>query len=133
MKRILQFTLLISSMSLFSQNLEEKISNEICTCLGNVENLKDPEKKLEECVQKSFENNYNKIIKKFNDPQNTNTKDIQDYYVSIEGLLLSNCKSFLDYRKKNLSAKNKKVSLIVTILKQEFTIMKRCKKEKNRI
>ncbi|RLJ34054.1 hypothetical protein CLU97_3546 [Chryseobacterium sp. 7] len=120
-------------MSLFSQNLEEKISNEICTCLGNVENLKDPEKKLEECVQKSFENNYNKIIKKFNDPQNTNTKDIQDYYVSIEGLLLSNCKSFLDYRKKNLSAKNKKVSLIVTILKQEFTIMKRCKKEKNRI
>ncbi|MGG5210882.1 hypothetical protein ACQWU4_18330 [Chryseobacterium sp. MIQD13] len=100
MKRILQFTLLISSICLFSQNLEKKISNEICTCLGNVENLKDPEKKLEECGKKIFDNNYTEIVKKFNDPQNTKTKDIEDYYVSIEGLLLSNCKSFLEYRKK---------------------------------
>ncbi|MBB6372115.1 hypothetical protein [Chryseobacterium shigense] len=80
--------------------MEKKISDEICTCLGNVENLKDPEKKLEECAQKSFDNNYTEIVKKFNDPQNTHTKDIEDYYVSIEGLLLSNCKSFLEYRKK---------------------------------
>ncbi|UHO38901.1 hypothetical protein H5J24_01580 [Chryseobacterium capnotolerans] len=100
MKRILQFTLLISSISLFSQNLEKKISNEICTCLGDVEKLKDPEKKLDECFRKSFKNNDTEIIQKFNSPQNTSTKDFEDYYVSIEGLLLSNCKSFLDYRKK---------------------------------
>ncbi|MDH6251034.1 putative house-cleaning noncanonical NTP pyrophosphatase (MazG superfamily) [Chryseobacterium sp. H1D6B] len=100
MKRILQFILLISSISLFSQNLEKKISDEICTCLGNLENLKDSEKKQQECAQKSFENNYAEIIKKFNDPQNTHTKDIEDYYISIEALLLNNCKSFLEYRKK---------------------------------
>ncbi|PQA89937.1 hypothetical protein B0A69_21520 [Chryseobacterium shigense] len=87
-------------MSLFSQNLEKKISDEICTCLGNAENLKDPEKKLQECTQKSFETNYAEITKKLNDPQNTHTKDIEDYYISIEGLLLNNCKSFLEYRKK---------------------------------
>lgn len=100
MKSILQFILLISSISLFSQNLEKKITDEICTCLGKLENLKDPERKLEECAQKSFEGNYTEIIKKLNDPQNTNTKDIDDYYIAIEGLLLSNCKSFLEYRKK---------------------------------
>lgn len=100
MKHILQFTLLISSISLFSQNLEKKISNEICTCLGDVEKLKDPEKKLDECFRKSFKNNDTEIIQKFNSPQNTSTKDFEDYYVSIEGLLLSNCKSFLEYRKK---------------------------------
>jgi|GEM_PF-3768550 len=105
MKRILQFTLLMSSIGLFSQNLEKKISNEICTCLGNVENLKDPEKTLEQCVQKSFEDNYTAIIKKFNDPKNTNTKDFEDYYISIESLLLSNCKSFLEYRKKEFVSK----------------------------
>ena len=100
MRRILQFSLLFISVYLFSQNLERKISNEICNCFGNLGDLKNPKLKIEECFEKSLEDNYKEITKKLNDPENTKTKDFEDYYLAIEGLLLSNCKTFLEYRQK---------------------------------
>jgi hypothetical protein len=100
MRRILQFLLLFISVYWFSQNLERKISTEICSCFGNLGDLKNHELKIEECFEKSLEDHYIEITKKLNDPKNAKTKDFEDYYISIEGLLLSNCKKFLEYRKK---------------------------------
>lgn len=102
MKRTLQFSLLFFSVYFFSQNLEEKISDQICNCIGNLENLQNPELKIQECFQESLEDHYIEITKKLSDPQNQKTKNYEDYYISIEGLLLTNCKNFLEYRKKGL-------------------------------
>ena len=110
MKKILSFLLVLIFINLFSQNLENKISKEICSCLGDLEKVKNPELKSQECIKKSFKENYEEILQKINDPANKKTKDFEDYYISVEATLLNNCATFLDHRKKGL-VRNRKESI----------------------
>lgn len=99
--QIIIFLLLIPFL-LFSQTLEENISNEICMCMGNLNAIEDPETKIETCVIKSLENFKVEIIKKLNQNENENSQNFEDYFLSIEGLLLNNCTKYLEYREVGL-------------------------------
>lgn len=102
MKKIFLFTALILSLAFHSQILENKIASEVCKCINKIEKRSDFDKETDTCFFKGLENNKTEILKKLNDPNNKIQKDIEDYLVSIEGLVLSNCPTFLKYREKDI-------------------------------
>lgn len=93
---------------MFSQNLEEKISLEICNCIGNLEGAKNAEEKIENCFKKGFENNFFQISEKLGDSDGKKTNDLDDYANSIEGVLLNNCTNFLNYAERDLRKPERK-------------------------
>jgi hypothetical protein len=102
MKKVLIFFSLFLVITVFSQSLEEKISKNICNCIGSLENVNDAEEKIDRCFNRVFEDHSTEIFKKLRNTPDGKPGDFKDYASSIEGFVLENCVNFLKYREKEI-------------------------------
>lgn len=108
MNQVFIFFSLFLTITVFSQSFEEKISNQICNCIGSLENVDDAEEKIDRCFTRVFEDHSTEIFKKLRSESGEKSEDFEDYTSSIEGLVLENCVNFLRYRERDFVKPEKK-------------------------
>lgn len=81
--------LLVLSVRLSAQSLEEKVANELCICLKDekVEEIEQLEQKLEPCMTLM-------VQKYFKDIYKMNTREHEELWNSVIILLIKNCSNF---------------------------------------
>ena len=117
MKKVLIFFNLFLTITVFAQSFEEKISNQICNCIGLLENVNNAEEKIDRCFTRVFEDHSTEIFKKLRNTSDGKSGDFEDYASSIEGLVLENCVNFLRYRERDIIKTERKSMLSCNDLK----------------
>ncbi|MFL9833360.1 hypothetical protein [Chryseobacterium terrae] len=117
MKKALIFLSLFLAITIFSQSLEEKISKNICNCIGSLEKVDDPDEKIDRCFNRVFEDHSTEIFKKLRNTPDGKSGDFEDYASSIEGFVLENCVNFLRYRERDIIKTERKSLLSCNDLK----------------
>lgn len=102
MRNLLSTVFVLISFSLHSQSLEEKMSREICECVGTLEGEKNANEKVDNCIQTSFENFATEMYQTIRTSSESKKGSFEDYANSIEGYLLNNCVNYLKFSEKDL-------------------------------
>lgn len=95
--------LLMFSFGLSAQSLEEKIADEICSC------LQDEKVDTTEQLDKSSEVCTNRVVVKYAKEllEVEENKNFEDYWYTIAGLLAKRCNTFLDIVKQEYAVEEK--------------------------